>query len=161
MDNRLYRDDLHGNADSLRWKRRLYRLGIRRRQTGEVPICNYINRVEGGKASVTISNYTDEEILYGTDFHLQKYIGSDWVDVSTLVPDYKFNEGVYSIPAHSSVVTDVKWGVAVQHADGWEYMLTKTVLDPKEDGTYDQATMARSCDICFWNAGKSNRCCFI
>ena len=22
-----------------------------------------------------------------------------------------------------------------------EYMLTKTVLDPKEDGTYDQATM--------------------
>jgi len=32
-------------------------------------------------------------------------------------------------------------GVAVQHADGWEYMLTKTVLDPKEDGTYDQATM--------------------
>ena len=48
----------------------------------EVPYAMYINRVEGGKASVTISNYTDEEILYGTDFHLQKYIGSDWVDVS-------------------------------------------------------------------------------
>ena len=74
----------------------------------EVPYAMYINRVEGGKASVTISNYTDEEILYGTDFHLQKYIGSDWVDVSTLVPNYRFNEGVYSIPAHSSVVTDVK-----------------------------------------------------
>ena len=33
----------------------------------EVPYAMYINRVEGGKASVTISNYTDEEILYGTE----------------------------------------------------------------------------------------------
>ena len=107
----------------------------------EVPYAMYINRVEGGKASVTISNYTDEEILYGTDFHLQKYIGSDWVDVSTLVPNYKFNEGVYSIPAHSSVVTDVKWEWLYSTLTDGEYMLTKTVLDPKEDGTYDQATM--------------------
>ena len=66
----------------------------------EVPYAMYVNRVEGGKASVTISNYTDEEILYGTDFHLQKYIGSDWVDVSTLVPNYKFNE---AISIHTSV----------------------------------------------------------
>ena len=107
----------------------------------EVPYAMYINRVEGGKASVTISNYTDEEILYGTDFHLQKYIGSDWVDVSTLVPNYRFNEGVYSIPAHSSVVTDVKWEWLYSTLTDGEYMLTKTVLDPKEDGTYDQATM--------------------
>ena len=85
--------------------------------------------------------YTDEEILYGTDFHLQKYIGSDWVGVSTLVPNYKFNEGVYSIPAHSSVVTDVKWEWLYSTLTDGEYMLTKTVLDPKEDGTYDQATM--------------------
>ena len=79
--------------------------------------------------------------MYGTDFHLQKYIGSDWVDVSTLVPNYKFNEGVYSIPAHSSVVTDVKWEWLYSTLTDGEYMLTKTVLDPKEDGTDDQATM--------------------
>ena len=74
----------------------------------EVPYAMYINRVEGGKASVTISNYTDEEILYGTDFHLQKYIGSDWVDVSGL-----FHSGAQQ-RGHGC-----QMGVAVQHADGW------------------------------------------
>ena len=68
----------------------------------EVPYAMYINRVEGGKASVTISNYTDEEILYGTD---------------------------------------VKWEWLYSTLTDGEYMLTKTVLDPKKDGTYDQATM--------------------
>ena len=62
-------------------------------------------------------------------------------NISTLVPNYRFNEGVYSIPAHSSVVTDVKWEWLYSTLTDGEYMLTKTVLDPKEDGTYDQATM--------------------
>ena len=40
-----------------------------------------------------------------------------------------------------SVVTDVKWEWLYSTLTDGEYMLTKTVLDPKEDGTYDQATM--------------------
>lgn len=39
------------------------------------------------------------------------------------------------------MVTDVKWEWLYSTLTDGEYMLTKTVLDPKEDGTYDQATM--------------------
>ena len=101
----------------------------------------YVESAEPGGVTLTIVNNTDEEIRYGTDFVLKKYVDNDWTNVTPIITSYRFNKGFYTIPALSSVSVDLNWEWLYSTLPDGEYMISKTILEKEDDGNYDQVTL--------------------
>lgn len=106
-----------------------------------VPYTMYVESAEPGGVTLTIVNNTDEEIRYGTDFVLKKYVDNDWTNVTPIITSYRFNKGFYTIPALSSVSVDLNWEWLYSTLPDGEYMISKTILEKEDDGNYDQVTL--------------------
>lgn len=105
---------------------------------------SYTMTVDSAKpegVSLTIVNNTDEEVLYGTDYVINAYENSEWTSINTLMLGFRFNRGFYSIPAHSKVSVKFNWEGLYSPLSGGEYVISKTILRPEDDGDYTQVTL--------------------
>ena len=98
-------------------------------------------------ASFLLLQTTEMDIKYGDNYKLQKYDGSTWVDVPTIIENYAFHSIAYSLPENEPKVLELDWAWLYGSLPAGEYRLVKEFMDFRGTGDFDNYTIAAAFPI--------------
>ena len=106
-----------------------------------------VSAVTAEGATVTCTNSTDKEIVFGDDYELQVQKDGKWYQVKYMIDNAAFNAIGYSLLQDMSFDWDVNWTYFHGSLPPGHYRITKSALDFRGTGDFTKYNLAAEFEV--------------
>ncbi len=93
--------------------------------------------------TLVFENISNEQIIFGEEYILEKKAGKSWYEVPALIDNYGFSETGYDLPFHQSRKLELDWKWLYGDLEPGDYRIIKDVIDFRGSSSYCKDYLAR------------------